>query len=94
MDGKSECFPAKQEPLREVVQGRPGVGKSRVIHWVCSFFTEVMHWTHGVEYVCLSSQNSMAALIGGFTVHSWGGIRIDPNMDGVLPESPAAGTAK
>ena len=31
-------------------------------------------WTHGVQFVCLAFQNSMAAQINGFTLHHWSGI--------------------
>ncbi len=43
-----------------------------------------MGWKHGVQFQFLAAQNSMAALIGGNTVHSWGAI----------PTSKAAANAK
>ena len=39
------------------------------------FFEEVCGWTHGVEFVSLASQHTMTALIGGFTIHSFGNVR-------------------
>ena len=48
------------------------------------FFENVMGWRHGVQFQFLAAQNSMAALIGGNTIHSWG----------VIPTSKAAATAK
>jgi len=63
---------SREEPLRLMIQGLPGAGKSQVIQWVRSFFEEVLGWQHGREFVCLASMNTMAALIGGFTIHSWG----------------------
>ena len=30
-------------------------------------------WTHGVQFVCLAFQNSMASQIGGCTLHHWSG---------------------
>ena len=35
------------------------------------FFEEICGWTHGVEFVFGASQNTMAALICGFTLHSF-----------------------
>ena len=58
------------EPSREMVHGLPGAGKSRVIHWIKDFFINVLGWEHGVEFVTLASQNTMAALVGGRTLHS------------------------
>ena len=40
------------------------------------FFEEVMHWEAGVQFQCLVSQNTMAALVGCETVHRWVGIPI------------------
>ena len=65
------------EPLRAMIQGLPGVGKSELIKWVRALFEEVLGWTHGVEFVCLASQNTMAALIGGRTFHSWAGLLVN-----------------
>jgi hypothetical protein len=60
------------EPTRMMIQGLPGAGKSQVIKWIREFFDQVLGWTHGSEYVCIASMNTMAALIGGFTIHSFG----------------------
>ena len=65
------------EPLREVVLGIPGAGKSKVIHWITRFFRECLQWEAGVQYQCLATQNTMAALIGGATVHTWASIPIN-----------------
>ena len=61
----------RSEPLRFILHGVPGAGKSEVLHWIRDFFEEVCNWTHGIEFVYLASQNSMAALIDGLTVHSF-----------------------
>jgi len=63
-----------QEPLRMIIHGLPGAGKSQVIKWVRSFFEEVLGWQHEREFVCVASMNTMAALIGGMTIHKWGDI--------------------
>ena len=34
-------------------------------------FTTILKWEHGVHFQCLATQNTMAALIGGTTVHHW-----------------------
>ena len=64
------------EPLREMIQGLPGAGKSELIKWIRRAFTEVYGYEHGVHFVCIASQNTMAALINGFTNHSWGGVPV------------------
>jgi hypothetical protein len=64
------------EPLRHMIQGLPGAGKSELIKWICRGFEEIFGFQHGVQYVCLASQNTMAALINGFTNHSWGGVPV------------------
>ena len=66
-----------EEPLRLMIQGLPGAGKSQVIQWVRSFFEDVLGWEHGREFVCVASMNTMAALIGGLTIHSWGEIPVN-----------------
>jgi len=65
------------EPERACLFGIPGAGKSACIKWIIEFFTEVLGWEPGVQFQGLASQNTMAALIGGATVHHWGGIPIN-----------------
>ena len=62
------------EPLRLLVQGLPGAGKSQVIKWIRSLFEDVLGYTHATEFVCVASMNTMATLIGGMTLHTWGEI--------------------
>ena len=64
------------EPLRVCVLGDPGAGKSHCIHLLRSFFQEVMEWEHQMQFQFLAPQNSMAELVGGATVHTWGVIPI------------------
>ena len=59
------------EPFRMGLLGSPGAGKSRCIKWVQEFFEECLGWKNGVQFQCLASQNTMAALIRGTTLHSW-----------------------
>ena len=70
-------------PLFDVIHGVPGAGKSKLIGWLRELFEQELHWTHGVEFVCLAFQNAMAAAIDGYTVHHWTG----------LPVGDADGTA-
>ena len=49
----------------------PGAGKTQTLLWTRDFFTQVCGWTHGIEFALLASQNTMAALIEGFTLHSF-----------------------
>ena len=65
-----------EEPLRHMIQGIPGAGKSELTKWIRRAFDEVFGFQHGVHYVCLASQNTMASLIDGFTNHSWGGVPV------------------
>ena len=48
-----------------------GAGKSEVLYWLRDFFEQVCGWEHGVHFVFLASQNSMAALINGLTFDSF-----------------------
>ena len=55
-------------------------GKSECINWTIRFFTECLGWEHGVQFQCLASQHTMAALIGGTTVHGWGKVPVNPTQ--------------
>ena len=65
------------QPLRTCLLGVPGVGKSKCIKWLQGFFEDCLGWENGVQYVCLASENTMAALIGGMTFHAWASIPIN-----------------
>ena len=67
---------SREEPLLMFVHGLPGTGKSRVIGWMCSMFSEVMEWEHGVQFACVAFQNKVAHKMGGDTIHSFGDIPI------------------
>ena len=60
------------EPSREFLLGPPGAGKSECLKWTIRYFEECLGWEHGVQYQCLASQHTMAALIGGTAMHGWG----------------------
>ena len=57
--------------MRFMLHGVPGAGKSQALLWLRSFVEDVGGWKHGVEFVYLASQNTMCALIDGFTLHSF-----------------------
>ena len=61
------------DPMLAIVHGLPGAGKSEVIKWLRKLF-EKLGWTDNAEFMCAAPMNSMAALIGGRTVHNIGGL--------------------
>ena len=65
------------EPLRCCLFGIPGAGKSKCLKLVRRFFEECLAWEDGVQFQYLASQNTMAALVGGATVHSWSTIPVN-----------------
>ena len=66
----------REEPLRGLIHGLPGTGKSRVIKWICRMFTEALGWEHGVHFICVAFQNRVAYAMGGATLHAAGGISV------------------
>ena len=64
----------RSEPRRITLVAGPGTGKSQCIKWTTKLFQETLGWEQGVQYQVLAAQNSMAALVGGATIHSWAGI--------------------
>ena len=72
------------ESKRMALLGIPGAGKSHCIHLLRDFFTNCMNWTDGVQFQFLATQNTMAELIGGKTVNTWG----------VIPPNKAAAMSK
>ena len=65
------------EPLFDLIHGLPGAGKSKVIAWICELCTDVLNWTCGNQFICLAFQNTMAANIGGSTIHHWADISFE-----------------
>ena len=61
----------RSEPLRLLLHGVPGAGKTQTLLWIRKFFEEICAWTHGQEFVFCASQNSMTSLIKGVTLHSF-----------------------
>ena len=67
------------EPVRACLFGIPGAGKSHCIKLVRRFFEECLKWQDGLQFQFMAQQNTMAALIGGKTVNTWGAIPINPD---------------
>ena len=60
-----------EEPLLDLIHGFPGTGKSKVIQWMRTLMEDGLGWEHGVQYQCLATRNTMVALVGSSTMHSW-----------------------
>ena len=63
--------------MRALLHGVPGAGKTDTLKWLRSFFETVMEWEHEKEFAFVAFQNSMAALLGGMTLHSFGKIPLN-----------------
>ena len=63
------------EPLFRLIHGLPGSGKSKVLKWLRSYLVDVWHMTEEEDFVFLAPMNSMAAGIGGSTLHPWAEIK-------------------
>ena len=74
------------DPMLAIVHGLPGAGKSEVIKWLKELFG-VLGWSQDGEFMCAAPMISIAALIGGVTVHGLGGLGID-----LLPGGQPVGT--
>ena len=70
------------EPVRDCLFGLPGGGKSTCIKWLRDFFENCLQWEDGVQFQFLAAQNTMAALIGGKTIHSWSKIPVSATNGG------------
>ena len=61
-------------PLLRLVHGLPGAGKTQVLLWLVTYFTEVWELVQDEDFALVAPLNSIASNIGGSTVHSFGGI--------------------
>ena len=64
------------EPLRWLVHGGPGTGKSHVIKQIKELFVDVLHWDIGVQFQIVALQAVMADQLGGDTIHHACGIPV------------------
>ena len=71
-----------------MAHGHPGCGKSRLIAWIRELFEKVLGWQHGLQFVCLAFQNTMAAQIAGETIHHWCGISVVEGEGGSVVRDP------
>ena len=74
MDGErtfaTPAQPVAVKPLRWVLHGGPGTGKSHVLKLLRQgLFEKVLGWTHGVHFQVATFQAVMADLVGGDTIH-------------------------
>ena len=65
-----------EEPLRWLIHGGPGTGKSHVLKQIRELFTDVLHWDIGVQYQIVAFQAVMAEQLGGDTIHHACGIPV------------------
>ena len=70
------------EPVRDCLFGVPGAGNSTCIKWLRDFFEHCLQWEDGVQFQFLAAQNTMAALTGGKTIHSWSKIPVNATDGG------------
>ena len=64
------------EPLRWIIHGGPGTGKSHVLQLLNELFTTVMRWEQDTQFIMVALQAVMADLLGGDTIHHALGIPI------------------
>ena len=80
-----EAYGAAQDattPLRWVLHGGPGTGKSHVINKVRrELFEDRLHWRRGQEFDVVALQAVMADLLDGDTMHHAFGLSRDTNRD-------------
>ena len=76
-----------REPLRGLIHGLPGTGKSKVIMWIRRMFEEALGWQHDVEFICVAFQNRMAAAMGGNTLHNASNLRPGEKPENKLSHS-------
>ena len=61
---------AMDDPLRWVLHGGPGTGKSHTLNLIRKgLFEETLGWQQGVEYQVVTFQAVMAEALGGDTIH-------------------------
>ena len=69
--------------------GVPGAGKVQLLAWIRELFEEQLGWTHGIQFVFLAFQNSMAAHTNGSTIHHWSGIPANEEAGSCLTRNNA-----
>ena len=69
------------DPLRRLLHGGPGSGKSHVIKLVRELFEKVLQWQIGMDFHIVALQLVMADLLGGDTIHHACGIPVFGKQD-------------
>ena len=67
---KTDPVTRPKKPLRWLLHGRPGVGKSYTLLKVRELLTDVLGFTQGVEFQYTALQGIMAAQYDGVTLHT------------------------
>ena len=76
MDATAKDKVDADEPLRWLLHGGPGTGKSHVIKLVVELFERVLGWSMGVHFQVVAFQSVVAQLLGGDTIHHACGIPV------------------
>ncbi len=78
LPNRKGCAPAASEPLRWVVHGGPGTGKTHVVRDVIKkeLFDQILQWQQGLDYQVIALQAVMADLLQGDTIHHACGIPV------------------
>ena len=78
LPNRKGCAPQASAPLRWVVHGGPGTGKSHVVRDVikAELFDQVLFWQQGLDYQVIALQAVMADLLKGDTIHHACGIPV------------------
>ena len=67
-DAAGRC--SSSEPLRWLLHGKPGTGKSHVLRCIIAFFEECLHWKKRSIQLCVAALQAVtAAAVGGDTLH-------------------------
>jgi hypothetical protein len=78
LPSRQGCAPKASPPLRWVVHGGPGTGKSHVVRDVikAELFDQILGWQQGLDYQVIALQAVMADLLKGDTIHHACGIPV------------------
>lgn len=67
-----EVDTSTEDPLFELVHGKPGTGKSKVIAWIREVFVEILNWTHGNEFGFVILRRNLEAQTPRVSICVWG----------------------
>ena len=78
---RDTAYDSEVEPMRGLIHGAPGTGKSRLIGFIRRLFEEGMEWRHGDQFLFIAVQNRVAYAMGGTTFHTGGDIPVGENCE-------------